>query len=82
MKSFDDVIINDERYLGLGFFNEVSSAIVIESDELISLFKKMKLDGEYIYNVDFVKKNEIIASYKGKYIVDHINNIEAELFSV
>ncbi|MGX1902012.1 hypothetical protein ACT3HK_11760 [Thermolongibacillus altinsuensis] len=83
MKEFTYVIINQNKYLGLGFFDEVDKAIVIESDELIKLFAVYQKEGTIINKLVFLNRfDEIIASYDDEYIVDSINNFEVELFPI
>lgn len=83
MEEFTYVIINQNKYLGLGFFAKVDKAIVIESDELIKLFSVYQKEGIVINKLIFLNRyDEIIASYDGEYIVDNINNIEVELFPI
>jgi hypothetical protein len=83
VEEFLYVVINQNKYLGLGFFAKVDKAIVIESDELVNLFSVYKKEGTIINKIVFLNRyDEVIESYDGEYIVDSINGIEVELFPI
>lgn len=77
------MILNGEKHLGNGFFAEVGpkKAVVVESHELIGLLSNYHKEEIIVNEIDLLKENnEVIKTYRGKYIVDSVIDIEATFF--
>ncbi|MDQ0859852.1 hypothetical protein [Bacillus sp. V2I10] len=80
IKEFNSIKMNGTHYNGYGYIEKVDKAIVIESAELLSLFENFERNGYLIKEVDFIKSEEMVDSFKGDFIVYRINKFEIIIY--
>lgn len=84
MTDYNGVIINGKQYNGLGHFESVHPAVVIEAEgELLQIFRSLKNNEIKVNSISFLKYGEVTATFdEREYIVDSINGYEVELFPI
>jgi hypothetical protein len=80
LKEFDTIIIDGRKYQVPGNCGFVSDTIIIDCDELIGLFVNWKRDGRSLHGIQCFRLGHQLISSSRKYLIEHINGIEAEFY--